>query len=63
MGHLLSLQWWCPWTSIYEATYNLIPFWIQVHGIPLEALNTRVAEKIGQRLRGVMKIEDPMREG
>ena len=39
MGHLLSLQWWCPWYSISAMTFNLINFWVQVHGIPLEALS------------------------
>ena len=35
MGHLLSLQWWCPWSSITEVSYDLVAFWIQAHGIPL----------------------------
>ena len=63
MGHLLSLQWWCPWTSISEVSYNLVPFWVQIHGIPLEALTVKATKKIGQRLGGLMDAEEPMHEG
>lgn len=63
MGHLLSLQWWCPWTSIDKVTYNLVPFWIQIHGILLEGLTARSAKKIRNRLGGLMEIKEPVVDG
>ena len=63
IGHLLSLQWWCPWSSIIEVTFDLVPFWVQVHGIPLEAPSTKSTEKIGSRLGVVFEVEDPFSEG
>ena len=60
IGHLLSLQWWIPWSSIFEVSCDLVPFWIQAHGVPLEALNTRVASRIGGRLGAFMEVEEPI---
>ena len=63
MGHLLSLQWWCPSSFISEVTFNLVPFWVQVHGIPLKALSIKMTTNIGRRLGGVMEVEDPFPQG
>ena len=48
MGHLLSLQWWSPWCSITEVSYDMVEFWVQAHGMPLEALSSWVATRIGE---------------
>ena len=42
---------------------NVAPFWIQMYGIPLEALNTKSAEKIGGRWGYVIEAKDPFYEG
>ena len=63
MGHLLSLQWWSPWCSINEVSYDLVNFWVQAHGVPLEALSSRAATRIRERLGGLMEVEDPIVEG
>ena len=63
IGHLLNLQWWHPWCSISEVEYNVVPFWVQAHGIPLEALNVKAATKIGSRLRILLEVEDPVVDG
>ena len=63
MGHLLSFQWWCPWSSLSEVSYDLVVFWIQAHGVTLEALNSRFATRIGERLGGLMEVEEPVVQG
>ena len=63
MGHLLSLQWWSPWCSITEVSYDLVDFWVQAHGVPLEALSSRAATRIGERIGGLMEVEDPVVDG
>ena len=62
MGHLLSLQWWSPWCFITEVSCHLMAFWIQAHGIPLEAPSTRAATRIGERLGGLMEVEESIVE-
>ena len=43
MRHLLSLQWWSPWCSVTEVSYDLVSFWVQAHGVPMEALSSKAA--------------------
>ena len=41
----------------------MVPFWVQAHGVPLEALNAKAATKIGVRIGGLMEVEDPSVDG
>ena len=43
--------------------FNMVSFWVQLHGIPLEALTRKNAEKIGGRLGFVEDVEDPFVDG
>ncbi|KAJ1382553.1 hypothetical protein SESBI_44158 [Sesbania bispinosa] len=40
MGNIVSLQSWLPHASVYELDFTKISFWIQIHGLPLDMLNT-----------------------
>ncbi|KAJ1394729.1 hypothetical protein SESBI_33979 [Sesbania bispinosa] len=46
MGHILSLQSWVPQASVYELNFNKVSFWVQLHGLPLDMMNTKNAAKI-----------------
>ena len=63
MGYLLSLQWWYPWCSINEVSYDFIPFWVQAHEVPLEALNAKAATKVGGKIGGLIEVEEPVKGG
>jgi hypothetical protein len=41
-----------------ELTYNLSPFWIQIHGFPLANLTLQNAVAIGKGLGTLMQVED-----
>jgi hypothetical protein len=58
-GYLLSLQLWSPKATMGELTYNLSPFWIQVHGFSLANLTLQNVVAIGKGLGGtLMQVED-----
>ncbi|KAJ1391355.1 Zinc knuckle CX2CX4HX4C [Sesbania bispinosa] len=63
MGHLLSLQCWLPQASVYELNFNRVSIWIQVHGLPLDMLNTKNAAKIINSIAEVVEVESPEMEG
>lgn len=63
MNNLVSLQFWIPDASAFELDFSLISFWIQVHGLPLGALNTMVVSKIMATFGTVKEVEDPRVEG
>ena len=49
-GSLLALQKWSPFATINELALKVVPFWIQVHGLPLFNITTKNAIAIGKRL-------------
>jgi hypothetical protein len=57
-GYLLSLQLWSPKATVGELTYNMSPFWIQIHGFPLANLTLKNVVVIGKGLRTLMQVED-----
>ncbi|KAJ1382959.1 Zinc finger, CCHC-type [Sesbania bispinosa] len=63
MGHLLSLQTWVPEVSVFEVNYDYVSFWIQLHGLPLEYMNTRNAIKVAKLLGEVVSVENTLVEG
>ncbi|KAJ1412390.1 hypothetical protein SESBI_20511 [Sesbania bispinosa] len=60
MGHLISLQHWVPQASVYEINYDLVPFWVQLHGMPLEYMTTKNVAKIAARLGEVQEVAHPV---
>lgn len=46
-----------------EIDYTKVQFWVQVHGLPLEFISTKYAEKILKQMGEVLEIEDPLVDG
>ena len=57
-GSLLALQKWSPSTTINELAFTVVPFWIQVHGLPLYNMTTKNAIAIGKGLGHLLKVEE-----
>lgn len=60
MGSLLCLHRWTPELSIHEIDFSYSPFWIQIHGVPLEGFSVQNATKIASRVGEVEKVETPL---
>jgi hypothetical protein len=54
----LALQKWSPFATLGELSLKHVPFWIQVHGLPLCSMSTKNAIAIGKGLGHLLKIED-----
>ncbi|KAJ1436344.1 Zinc finger, CCHC-type [Sesbania bispinosa] len=63
MGHILSLQSWVPQASVYELDFNKVSFLVQLHGFPLDMMNTKNAAKIMNHIGEVQEVENPEAEG
>lgn len=63
VGNMLSLQQWVPELSIFEVKFNLIAFWIQIQGLPLDLFSTANASKIAGQIGDPIEVEDPKVEG
>ncbi|XP_059435249.1 uncharacterized protein LOC132168163 [Corylus avellana] len=57
-GFLLALQTWSPTATLGELSLKEVPFWIQVHGLPLHNLSIKNAIAIGKGLGHLVKVED-----
>ncbi|KAJ1390976.1 Zinc finger, CCHC-type [Sesbania bispinosa] len=63
LGNHLNIQPWNPELSIEEVSFNLSPFWIQIHGLPIEMMTVKNASSIGSKLGSILRVENPMVEG
>ncbi|KAJ1400226.1 Zinc finger, CCHC-type [Sesbania bispinosa] len=60
MGSIISLQYWVPRIAAHEILFDRIPFWIQLHGLPLEMISTSNAAKIMNKIGEVQEVENPL---
>lgn len=60
LGSLLCLHRWVPEFSIHEVDYSFSPFWIQMHGVPLEGMSMANATKMAAMVGEIKEIEDPV---
>ncbi|RYQ81105.1 hypothetical protein Ahy_Scaffold1g107110 [Arachis hypogaea] len=60
-GHLLNLQLWSQHESISEVSHQYMEFWVQIHRLPLENMNSETSRIIGDMMGIVIDVEDPMR--
>lgn len=63
LGNLFSLQHWAPQISIFEINFDLVPYWVQIHGLPLECMSTSNVNKIAEQIGSVLVIENPKVDG
>lgn len=63
MGNMLSLQQWAPKLSVLEIRFNVMAFWIQVHGLPLDVMNPSNAAKIASQIGETIAVENPEVDG
>lgn len=59
LGQVLILKQWCPQVAIQEVEYSYTPYWIQIHGMPLELFSKENAGRAGSRIGKVLEVEDP----
>jgi hypothetical protein len=57
-GYLPALQKWPPTATLGELSLKVVPFWSQVHGLPLCNLSTRNAATIGKGLGNLLRVDD-----
>ena len=50
MGFLLMLEKWTPRLMLKELGLNLSPYWVQLHGLPLEGFSVKNILKLGDKL-------------
>lgn len=63
MNHLLSLQRWIPQASIYEIDFDWVPFWVQLHALPLEFMNDKNAATLAEQMGEVIEVENHLVNG
>lgn len=56
----MCLHRWVPELSIHEVNFTFCPFWIQMHGVPLEGFSLTNARKIASKVGKVDEVEDPL---
>jgi hypothetical protein len=56
-GCLLALQTWSPKATLGELSLNIVPFWIQVHGLPLHNMSLKNSIAIGKGLGNFVKTD------
>ncbi|KAF7825904.1 reverse transcriptase [Senna tora] len=59
MGSILNTRKWVPGVAIQEINFNLVPFWVQAHGLPLEQISQKNAQRIGRKIGQVILAENP----
>lgn len=59
LGQALVLQEWDPQAPIQEIEFKHIPFWIQIHGLPLELFSKQNDVRAGSKIGEVMEVEEP----
>ncbi|KAJ1376438.1 Zinc finger, CCHC-type [Sesbania bispinosa] len=63
MSHLLSLQYWIPEATVFEVNYDLVGFWVQIHGLPLDLMSINNASKLAGSIGIIQKVENPVVNG
>ena len=57
-GFLLSIQVWPPNATLGDLSLLVVPFWIQIHGLPLQKMTIKNAIAIGKGLGLLLSVED-----
>ena len=62
-GHLLNLQVWEECMVLKDVDFSVAPYWVQFHGIPLEAFNSSNAKILGDSVGEAVMFEKPLSNG
>jgi hypothetical protein len=57
-GFLLALQEWSPSATIKDLPLFEVPFWIQIHGLPLQNMTIKNAIAISKGIGLLVKVEE-----
>ena len=58
-GFMLNVQLWEDYMVLSEVRFNTSPFWVQFHGLPIEAFERGNAVILGEQAGEVLMYEDP----
>lgn len=59
LGHVLVLERWSPQVSMREIEFLHAPYWIQIHGMPLELFSKHNAIRVGNKIGEALEAKDP----
>jgi hypothetical protein len=59
MGHLFNIQEWSPNLAAHEVMFDKAPFWVQIHGLPMDMITLRNAAKIAKVIGDLIEVENP----
>ncbi|KAK4283917.1 hypothetical protein QN277_000818 [Acacia crassicarpa] len=62
-GFLLNLQVWENFMVLQDVNFKEVPFWVQFHGLPVEAFNNANARILGDTVGRAVMFEQPKIEG
>ncbi|KAK4264556.1 hypothetical protein QN277_025715 [Acacia crassicarpa] len=62
-GFLLNLQVWENFMVLQDVNFEEVPFWVQFHGLPVEAFNNANARILGDTVGKAVMFEQPKIEG
>lgn len=63
LGHLLSLQIWEECMVLKDVNFDVTPFWVQFHGLPMETFNCRNAKTLGDTVGETVLFKNPIMNG
>lgn len=63
LNHMLSLQEWRRGSVVTEVDFSHVPFWVQLHGIPLGAMSENNAIRIVTQIGDPLEVEEWRVEG
>ncbi|KAK4276120.1 hypothetical protein QN277_019109 [Acacia crassicarpa] len=63
LGHLLNLQVWEDDMILQEVNFDTAPFWLQFHGLPVDAFDSSNAKTLGDAAGESVMFENPMVDG
>lgn len=63
LGCLLVVEKWKPLLTLKEIELKWSPYWVQLHGLPLEGFSVKNIVRIAGRFGKVLAVEDPFVEG
>lgn len=63
LNHMLSLQVWKQNSVVTEVDFSSVPFWVQLHGLPLGATTENNAIKIARQIGEPLEVEEWRFEG